>query len=146
MLEVRVSPIHGCGVHALCPLPPGTCLGAYEGRRYAAAALAAIDWGQRHDGMTYLFALSDGTTIDGADGGNALRFLNHACEPNCEAVESYDDAGRLVLHLVTVCAVAAGAELLLDYGLIIDESESMLDYPCRCGLPHCRGSLVAVTT
>ena len=119
MLEVRVSPIHGCGVHALCPLPPGTCLGAYEGRRYAAAALAAIDWGQRHDGMTYLFALSDGTTSDGADGGNAMRFLNHACEPNCEAVESYDDAGRLVLHLVTVCAVAAGAELLLDYGLIM---------------------------
>lgn len=146
LFEVRASPIHGRGVHALRRLPRGTCLGAYEGRRYDAVTLLDIDWDQRHDGMTYLFALSDGTTVDGAEGGNDLRFLNHACQPNCEAVESRDEDGCLVLRLVTIDTVAAGAELFLDYGLVIDESESMLDYPCRCGLPHCRGSLVAVTT
>ncbi|RZI72734.1 MAG: SET domain-containing protein [Pseudomonas sp.] len=146
LFEVRASPIHGRGVHALHWLPRGTCLGTYEGRRYDDAALLDIDWGQRHDGMTYLFALSDGTTIDGAEGGNDLRFLNYACRPNCEAVEWREEDGCLVLRLATVDTVAAGAELFLDYGLVIDESESALDYPCRCGLPGCRGTLVAATT
>lgn len=146
LFEVRASPIHGRGVYALRRLPPGTSLGTYEGRRYDAATLLDINWDQRCDGMTYLFALSDGTTIDGAEGGNDLRFLNHACRPNCEAVESRDEDGCLVLRVVTVDAIAAGAELFLDYGLVIDESECALDYPCRCGLPSCRGTLVARTT
>jgi SET domain-containing protein len=36
-------------------------------------------------GVTYLFALSDGATIDGSDGGNATRYINHSCRPNCVA-------------------------------------------------------------
>lgn len=73
-----------------------------------------------------------------------MRFLNHACEPNCEAVEKTGEDGRLKLQLVTLRAVSAGAELFLDYALTIDESESPPDYPCRCGLPGCRGTMAAV--
>ena len=144
-IEVRRSPVHGRGVYAVRPLAAGTPLGDYEGRRHDAEALLAIDWGRRHGGRTYLFALSDGTVIDGAEGGNALRFLNHACRPNCEAMEARDDQGMLVIRLVTTHAVAAGAELFLDYALVIDPSESARDYPCRCGMPGCRGTLVAAT-
>jgi SET domain-containing protein len=143
LIEVRASPIHGRGVYARSRLLQGTCIGVYEGRRYSAAALLEVDWRTRHDGMTYLFNLSDGTTIDGADGGNAMRFLNHACEPNCEAVEKTGEDGRIHLQLVTLRPVSAGAELLLDYALTIDESESPEDYPCRCGLTGCRGTMVA---
>ena len=125
MIEVRASPIHGRGVYALRRLPRGTCIGTYEGHRYTAEALLEVDWDARHDGLTYLFELSDGTTIDGAEGGNDLRFLNHACRPNCEAVESRDEDGCLVLRVVTVDTVAAGAELFLDYGLVIDSLSSM---------------------
>jgi SET domain-containing protein len=146
LIEVRASPIHGRGVYARCRLLKGTCIGVYEGRRYTAAALLEVDWRARHDGMTYLFSLSDGTTIDGGDGGNATRFLNHACEPNCEAVEETGEDGRLHLQLVTLRTVSAGAELFLDYALIIDESESPEDYPCRCGMPGCRGTMAAVET
>ena len=64
-----------------------------RGRRYTAAALLKVEWRARHDGITYLFNLSDGTTIDGGDGGNATRFLNHACKPNCEAVEGWARMG-----------------------------------------------------
>jgi SET domain-containing protein len=144
LIEVRSSPVHGRGVHARHPLLQGTCIGVYEGRRYTAAGLLKVDWRTRHDGMTYLFNLSDGTTIDGADGGNAMRFLNHACMPNCEAVEKTGEDGRIHLQLVTMRPVNAGAELFLDYALSIDESESPQDYPCRCGLSGCRGTMAAV--
>lgn len=144
MIEVRASPIHGRGVYALRRLPRGTCIGTYEGHRYTAEALLEVDWDARHDGLTYLFELSDGTTIDGAEGGNDLRFLNHACSPNCEAEEILNDDGMLELRLVTLRTVPAGAELLLDYRLTIDAQASPADHPCRCGLPACRGTMVAV--
>lgn len=144
MIEVRASSIHGRGVHALRRLPRGTCLGTYEGRRYTAEELLKVDWEGRHDGMTYLFELSDGTTIDGAEGGNDLRFLNHSCSPNCEAEEMRDDYGRLALRLMTLRVVPAGAELLLDYRLTIDEQTSPADFPCWCGGPACRGTMAAV--
>lgn len=142
-IEIRASPVHGRGVYALRRLPSGTCIGLYEGRRYTEAALLKVDWARRHRGMTYLFSLSDGTTIDGAEGGNATRFLNHACAPNCHAEEVVDALGVLTLRLVTSRAIPAGAELFLDYALTIDPSESPADYPCRCGMPACRRTMVA---
>jgi hypothetical protein len=111
LIEVRASPVHGRGVHALRRLPRGTCIGVYEGRRYGEAALLEVDWSRRHHGLTYLFSLSDGTTIDGGEGGNATRFLNHSCEPNCQAVEVTDARGRIDLRLVTLRSIVAGAEL-----------------------------------
>jgi SET domain-containing protein len=146
LIEVRSSPIHGNGVYALRRLPQGTCLGTYDGRRYTAEALLAIDWDQRHRGLTYLFALSDGTTIDGGEGSNDLRFLNHACRPNCEAQEVQGERGELALQLVTLRAIPAGSELTLDYCLTIDEQASPDDYPCRCDLPDCRGTMAAVAS
>ena len=83
-VEVRHSSVHGHGVFAARELPPGALVGVYAGRRYAVHEASAMTW---DDGLTYLFGLSDGTLIDGAQGGNATRHLNHACEPNCEAVE-----------------------------------------------------------
>jgi hypothetical protein len=142
-IEVRASPVHGRGVYAVRRLPRGTCIGHYEGRRYSEAALLEVDWRRRHRGMTYLFSLSDGTTIDGGEGGNATRFVNHACQPNVHAEEVTDAQGALGVRLVTSKAIPAGAELFLDYALTIDPSESPADYPCRCGLPACRRTMVA---
>jgi SET domain-containing protein len=143
-IEVRPSPVHGQGVHALHRLPPGSCIGVYEGRRYSAEAFLAADWRLRPAGMTYLFGLSNGTTIDGSEGGNAMRFLNHACEPNCLAQEVVDEHGMLTLQLITLRTILPGKELFLDYALTIDERETPADYPCRCALPGCRGTMVAV--
>jgi SET domain-containing protein len=142
-IEVRTSPVHGRGVYAIRRLPKGTCIGVYEGRRYTSEQLLKIDWKKRHGGMTYLFSLSDGTTIDGAQGGNATRFLNHCCTPNCEAGEETDANGQISLRIVTTQAIAEGVELFIDYALTIDESESPAEYACRCGAPTCRGSMAA---
>jgi SET domain-containing protein len=38
--------------------------------------------------------LADGRVIDGSVGGNSARWLNHSCQPNCEAIE--DERGRVL--------------------------------------------------
>lgn len=140
-LEVRHSSVHGHGVFAARELPSGTLVGEYAGRRYSAREACAVTW---DDGLTYLFGLSDGTLIDGAEGGNATRHLNHACEPNCEAIEEYAGDGQLTVKIETIKAVSAGEELFLDYALDIDAGDNPADYPCRCGLTRCRGTLAAL--
>lgn len=141
LFEVRPSAIHGVGLFAACALAPHTRLGSYAGRRLSAKEVEAVDW----DGhLTYLFELSDGTTIDGAQGGNDLRHLNHSCEPNCEGVERWGDDGLLQMDIVTVRAIAEGEELFIDYAFAIDESEPADAYPCSCLAATCRGTLVGV--
>lgn len=143
-IEVRTSLVHGRGVYASRRLLKGTSIGLYGGRRYTSEQLLKVDWYKRHGGMTYLFSLSDGTTIDGAQGGNATRFLNHCCEPNCEAVEEVGEDGQFHLRVVTTKTIVVGAELFIDYALIIDESETPEAYRCRCGTSTCRGSMAVM--
>lgn len=139
-IEVRPSGVHGHGVFAVRDLPADTLVGVYAGKRYAAHEAEAV---ATQEGLTYLFGLSDGSVIDGAEGGNATRHLNHACEPNCEAIEEYARNGKLVVKIHTLHAIAAGQELFLDYALDIDQQDDPSEYPCACGLASCRGTLVA---
>jgi SET domain-containing protein len=139
-LRIAPSGIHGLGAFFTAPLPTRSFIGFYSGRRYTPAQLARERW---DDGLTYLFSLSNGETIDGAQGGNATRHINHSCAPNCEAVEERNAKGRLVLKIYTLAAVQEGDEAFIDYGLIVDESFQAADYPCYCAAPGCRGTLVA---
>ncbi|BEP57115.1 MULTISPECIES: SET domain-containing protein [unclassified Variovorax] len=139
-IEVRHSDVHGAGIFALCDLAQGSLIGIYTGRRYSADEVHGKDWDNR---LTYLFGLSDGTTIDGAEGGNATRHLNHACEPNCEALEVYGEGSQLVLRIEAVRHIRAGEELFIDYALNVDADADPDDYRCRCGSVKCRGTLLA---
>ena len=91
-------------------------------------------------GHTFVFGLSGGRVIDGSRGGNSTRFLNHACEPNCEAIEVDD---RVFIHAVT--AINPGEELFIDYGLAIDgeiTDDVRSQYACYCGPSACRRSMI----
>ncbi len=131
------------GVFAVRKLAAGTTLGVYTGRRYTARQVGARDW---DDKLTYLFALSNGSVIDGAEGGNATRHLNHACEPNCQAVEGRDEKKKLSISIETIRDIEVGEELFIDYTLQIDAGEDPANYPCRCGLSSCRGTMAGVAT
>lgn len=137
-IEVRHSTIHGCGVFARRPLAAGDPIGRYEGRRYAPQAVRERDWDQH---LTYVFGLSDGSLIDAADGGNATRHINHACEPNCVAYEVEDASGRLDIEIEALRDIDAGEELLLDYALDASGDDPTA-YACRCGRPRCRGTML----
>ncbi len=137
-VEVRRSGVHGYGVFAARALRIGKKIGHYAGRRYAPGD-TGDGWDDR---LTYLFGLSDGSVIDGAQGGNATRHLNHACEPNVEATEEYGKAGELVIVIRAIRRIAAGEELFLDYSLDV-AGDDPAAYPCACGSKRCRGTLAA---
>jgi len=141
LFKVRPSAIHGLGLFAARALTEGERLGVYEGRRLSASDVEAVEW---DSDLTYLFELSDGTVIDGAQDGNDLRHLNHSCQPNCEAVERQEDNGLLQLDIVALRAIAVGEELFIDYALAVDESQSAESYSCVCLAPACRGTMVGV--
>lgn len=140
LIEVRHSNVHGRGAFARRPLPSGTIVGSYRGRRFSPDEVRDVAW---DSSLTYLYELSDGSYIDGGQGGNATRHLNHSCEPNCEAYEVLLPSGRTTVRFRTIQAVEAGQELYVDYQLSIDDEECPSSFPCRCGMPACRGSLVA---
>jgi len=139
-IEVRHSAIHGLGVFARCHLPADEPIGVYEGRRYTEDEAAQRDWDA---GITYVFGLSDGGLIDGAEGGNATRHLNHACRPNCAAYETEGEDGRLQVVIHTLRDIEPGEELLLDYALDTAGADPAA-FPCRCGSENCRGTMAAM--
>ena len=135
----RRSPVHGKGVFALLPVAASVRLAEYTGEvtswRRAAARQRA------DDGHTFVFGLSDGHVIDGSRGGKSARFINHACAPNCEAIEMGE---RVFIHALV--DVHPGDELFIDYGLTVDgeiTDDIRARYACRCGAPACRQSMLA---
>lgn len=141
-LEVRASSVHGKGVFAAEKIGKGELVITYTGE--------IIGWEEadaRHPhnpddpNHTFYFALENDRVIDGAVNGNDARWINHSCEPNCEAVEDEES-----VDIYTTRKVKAGEELTYDYGLIIDDpitEELKADYACRCGSIQCRGTMLA---
>lgn len=140
--EVRKSPVHGNGVFALRPIAAGERIIEYRGERITwdeATRRAAERGGPVNH--TFYFSLADGNVIDGGRRGNDARWINHACEPNCEA---YEDDGRVYIHALR--DIDAGEELNYNYALIYDERHTPALkrlFACRCGTPACTGTMLA---
>jgi SET domain-containing protein len=140
--EVRKSPVHGNGVFARAPIRAGEKIIEYRGERIAwdVATQRAIDGGGPV-GHTFFFTLADGRVIDGGRRGNDARWINHACEPNCEA---YEDDGRVYIHALH--DIDAGEELNYNYALVYDARHTAAvkkQFACRCGAPSCNGTMLA---
>jgi hypothetical protein len=141
-IQVRRSTVHGRGVYAVQDIAAGDTLIEYVGE--------IISWEEAqvrhpHDpanpNHTFYFHIDESRVIDALVGGNSSRWINHACEPNCEADEQ---DGRIFIKALR--DIAAGEELNYDYGLIIDErytKKLKAEYPCWCGAANCRGTLLA---
>jgi uncharacterized protein len=135
---VRRSAIHGRGLFALTDFATGEVVTEYRGAvvRWEEANRT---WTPPEPGHTFLFDLGDGLVIDGARRGNSARWLNHSCDPNCEA----EVDGRRVV-ITALRDIPAGSELLLDYHLEIDASGDAADYACDCGAASCRSTMLRV--
>jgi uncharacterized protein len=144
---VRTSRIHGRGVFAARRIRKGTRIVEYKGER-----IDNDEADRRYDetGMkrhhTFLFTLDKNTVIDGAirRGGGDASYINHSCEPNCEAVIS---GKRIFIHALET--IEPGTELAYDYqyertGKNDKELEKF--YFCKCGAPGCRGSIMKPAT
>lgn len=138
---VKRSAIQGRGCFASRDIRKGERIAEYLGER--------ITWKEadrRYDdeGMgrhhTFLFAVTTRTVIDGAVQGNDARYINHSCDPNCEAI---DDDGRIFIEAVR--NIASGEEIFYDYAYTRDKSTTEEDeklYVCLCGTAKCRGTIL----
>jgi SET domain-containing protein len=115
----------GHGLFARVPVRRGDFIMEYTGRRITTAEADALR-------TRYLFEIDRSWTIDGSARSNRARYINHSCDPNCEA-EIRD--GRIMLYAAQ--DIAAGEELSFDYG---DEyfDEFIRSKGCRCGTRACR--------
>ena len=141
-IQVRKSGVHGKGIYALQPIRQGERLIEYKG--------AIISWAEAlrrhpHDpsdpNHTFYFHLDEEAVIDGGEGGNAARWFNHACDPNCIAEQ---DGRRVFIEALR--DLHAGEELFYDYGLVLDERYTpkvKKAYECRCGSDNCRRTMLA---
>jgi SET domain-containing protein len=142
MFEVRSSPVHGRGVFAVAPISAGTRIIEYTGERIswdlatdrAEASGAPVNY-------TLFFTLSDGRVIDGGSKGNEARFINHSCDPNCEA---FEEDGRVYIHALQ--DIEPGQELNYNYALEYDGRHTPAikrAFACHCGAANCTGVMLA---
>jgi SET domain-containing protein len=145
-IQIRKSGIHGKGLFALRPIAAGDLILEYTGETISwPEALRRHPHDPSQPNHTFYFSLEDGShVIDGKVGGNASRWINHACAPNCEADEI---GGRVFIKALR--DLKPGEELFYDYGLVIDERHTAKlkkEYECRCGNPGCRRTMLAPKT
>jgi uncharacterized protein len=139
--ELRRSDIQGLGAFAIRDIPRGQKLIEYTGER-----ISQDEADRRYDDEkmkrhhTFLFTLDDGTCIDAAHDGNEARFINHSCDPNCEAVI---EGKRIFIY--SKRRIPEGQELVYDYQFEYQDDYTKADerfYACRCGSPKCRGTIL----
>ncbi|HJQ11717.1 MAG TPA: SET domain-containing protein-lysine N-methyltransferase [Gemmatimonadaceae bacterium] len=143
LYEVRKSGIHGRGVFATRYIRKGTRIVEYTGER-----ISNREADRRYDDTrmkrhhTFLFTLDKKTVVDGAisAGGSDASFINHSCDPNCEAIIR---GKRIFIHAKR--GIYPGTELAYDYqyertGKNDEELEKF--YFCRCGADNCRGTIM----
>jgi hypothetical protein len=125
------SRIHGTGGFARVDIPSGTRVIEYVGEMISKQeSLARCERSNE-----YIFAIDDEHDLDGNVDWNPARFLNHSCEPNCEA--QFVD-GRI--WLVAIREIKAGEELTFNYSYDLTDYR---EHPCQCGEKTCVGYIVA---
>ena len=131
-VRIETSRIHGTGAFAEQAIPAGTELLEYTGELISKEeSLRRCEAGNQ-----FVFTLDENWDLDGAVPTNPARFLNHSCEPNCEALQDEDNR----IWITTKRDIRHGEELTFNYGY---DLESYRDHTCRCGAARCVGFIVA---
>jgi hypothetical protein len=141
---IKKSKIQGKGGFATRLIRKGARVAEYLGDRISPEegdARYDDDKMSRHH--TFLFVVDKRIVIDAGKFGNDARFINHSCDPNCEAVI---EARRVFIEALRT--IRPGEELSYDYSYDRDDAtgtgkEAEAQYPCHCGAPNCRGTILA---
>ncbi|XP_035385066.1 histone-lysine N-methyltransferase 2B [Electrophorus electricus] len=83
----------------------------------------------------YMFRIDDFDVVDATVHGNAARFINHSCEPNCYS-RVINVEGRKHIVIFALRKIYRGEELTYDYKFPIEDASNKLH--CNCGARRCR--------
>ena len=128
---VRRSKIHGTGVFAKKDIPKNTEIIEYVGDKITKKEAERrselpIDRNKADSdhGAVYLFIINKRYDIDGFVPYNTARFINHSCEPNCEAINI---GGKI--WIVALKDIEIDEELSYNYGYAYDGED---EHRCLC--------------
>ncbi|XP_013139576.1 PREDICTED: histone-lysine N-methyltransferase trithorax-like isoform X1 [Papilio polytes] len=133
------SHIHGRGLFCKRDIEEGDMVIEYAGeviravladqreKRYEATS------GRRGVGGCYMFRIDDNLVVDATLKGNAARFINHSCDPNCYS-RVVDIHGHKHILIFALRRITVGEELTYDYKFPFEE----VKIPCTCGAKKCR--------
>ncbi|XP_041733284.2 histone-lysine N-methyltransferase 2A-like isoform X2 [Coregonus clupeaformis] len=130
------SAIHGRGLFCKRSIDVGEMVIEYSGNVIRSVLTDKRE--KYYDGKgvgCYMFRIDDYEVVDATVHGNAARFINHSCEPNCYSrVINVDGQKHIVIFATR--KIYRGEELTYDYKFPIEEPGNKL--PCNCGTKKCR--------
>ncbi|KAG9482525.1 hypothetical protein GDO78_011284 [Eleutherodactylus coqui] len=130
------SPIHGRGLFCKRNIDAGEMVIEYSGNVVRSTLTDKRE--KYYDGKgigCYMFRIDDSEVVDATMHGNAARFINHSCEPNCYSrVIPIDGQKHIVIFAMR--KIYRGEELTYDYKFPIEDASNKL--VCNCGTKKCR--------
>lgn len=90
-------------------------------------------------GDCYMFRIDLHWVIDATVAGSLARFINHSCNPNCEARTVRDSRDRPHICIYAKQDIVCGDELTYDYCFLEEEGQPPL--VCKCGVEGCCGRM-----
>jgi len=143
-IVVRSSGIHGRGVFARRALREDETVLEYRGEIISEAEIERR-YPEDCEGLnhTFVFGVEHDYNIDGGSKGNAARWINHSCAPNCD---TFEDNRRIFIRAAR--NIRPGEELTYDYAIEAGEPLTKAlkaRWPCWCGAKKCRGTVLVPT-
>ncbi|KAG8190119.1 hypothetical protein JTE90_026689 [Oedothorax gibbosus] len=128
------SSIHGRGLFCKRNIDPGELVIEYAGEVIRSILTDKRERIYQSKGIgCYMFRIDDDEVVDATMHGNAARFINHSCEPNCfSKVVTVDGKKHIVIFALR--RIMKGEELTYDYKFPLEEEK----LPCHCNTRRCR--------
>ncbi|KAJ8273198.1 hypothetical protein GJAV_G00098840 [Gymnothorax javanicus] len=130
------SAIHGRGLFCKRNIDAGEMVIEYAGMVIRAVLTDKREKYYDSKGIgCYMFRIDDFDVVDATMYGNAARFINHSCEPNCYS-RVINVEGQKHIVIFALRKIYRGEELTYDYKFPIEDDSSKL--LCNCGARRCR--------
>ena len=121
----KKSVIHRYGVYANEIIRKGQPIVQYRGRKLTKSQADKSS-------SDYIFILNKRYDVLGQ---NIARYINHSCDPNCEAVI----VGNTEVWIEAIRKIKPHEELTYNYGYVLDDEEPVV---CNCKKSKCVGVIL----
>ncbi|XP_030954942.1 histone-lysine N-methyltransferase ASHR3 isoform X1 [Quercus lobata] len=137
-INIVKTTLCGWGVEAAEKINKGDFIIEYIGEVIDDAQCEKRLWDMKYRGAHnfYMCEIRKDFTIDATFKGNASRFLNHSCDPNC-VLEKWQVEGEVRVGVFAARSIKIGEALTYDYRFVQFGPE----VKCHCGAPSCQGYL-----
>ncbi|KAM7284633.1 histone-lysine N-methyltransferase SETD1B-A [Ixodes scapularis] len=128
------SLIHGRGLYSKRNIDAGEMVIEYAGQVVRSVLTDKRERLYESRGIgCYMFRMDEDQVVDATTHGNAARFINHSCDPNCYS-KVIAVFGQKHIIIYALRKIYKGEELTYDYKFPKEE----VKIPCSCGARRCR--------